>query len=399
MTSVRDRRPRVLYVNQSATMSGAEHSLLDLMSGIRDRVGVSAACPSGRLSEAMVDAGFEPIRLRGTTVSFRLHLKHTSRGLRDIAGDAVRVARIARRLDVDLVHANTARAGLIATLAARIGGRPAVVHIRDWLPPGRVSAATARILEAGADALIANSAYTAAQLPSAPARALRRVVHNPIDTTSFDPARFETGAARAAIGLADDDLVLSIVGQVTPWKGQDDAIRVAAALRHEHPRLRLVIAGSPKFDDPGTRFDNLGFDQRIRDMTHEEGLDEVVRFLGERSDVPAVLAATDVLLVPSWQEAFGRVALEGMAMGVPVVATNRGGPTELVRDGTDGVLLAPRRVPDWTRAVGSLLTNPETRAAMGRNGRERAVTEFRTEVHVERIAAIYDEVLFAGATR
>jgi glycosyltransferase involved in cell wall biosynthesis len=98
-------------------------------------------------------------------------------------------------------------------------------------------------------------------------------------------------------------------------------------------------------------------------------------FTGERDDVPTVLSALDIILVPSWEESFRRSLLEAMAMGRPVIATNVGGPREIVTSGFDGLLLPPRLRPDlWAEAVGSLLTNPERRSEIGRRERSAQAT-------------------------
>ena len=111
----------------------------------------------------------------------------------------------------------------------------------------------------------------------------------------------------------------------------------------------------------------------------ERGLERHVLWLGERADVPAILAAVDVLLVPSWEEPFGRVVVEGMAMGCLVAATAVGGPAEVVTGGVDGLLLAPRDPQGWARSLGAILADPDAlrgirlaapRAA-ARFGRER----------------------------
>jgi glycosyltransferase involved in cell wall biosynthesis len=389
------RRPvtGVLFVNQTSTMSGAERSLLELLSGMPTEAVAGVACPSGPLAGELARRGVRRWPTRGTEVSFRLHPVHTTRGLAEMAADGVRVRLAARRAGAVLLHANTARAGLIGAAAATAGGPPLVVHVRDWLPPGRTAAFTADVLVRSARAVVVNSEHVRRQLPAPPPGCRMEVVHNPVDTARFDPDRVDAAAARAGLGLAPGDTVLAVVGQLTPWKGQDDAVRITAALRDAVPGLRLLIAGSAKFTAAGTRFDNAAYERDLRRLVVDLGLGDAVVFAGERSDVPAVMAAADLVLVPSWQEAFGRVALEAMAMRVPVAVTSHGGPAELVRDGVDGLVLAPRDPDGWAAAVGPLLADPERRAEMGGNGRDRTLAEFTIARHVERIRRIHADVL------
>ena len=126
-----------------------------------------------------------------------------------------------------------------------------------------------------------------------------------------------------------------MIGQITPWKGQDDAIRVLALLRPRFPLLRLRIVGSVVFAGPGVTFDNEGFRQQLLGLTDETGVSDAVEFTGATDDLEAVFASLDVVLVPSWEEPFGRVVVEAMAAGAAVVATNRGGPCGADRGWSD----------------------------------------------------------------
>ncbi len=128
-------------------------------------------------------------------------------------------------------------------------------------------------------------------------------------------------------------------------------------------------------------------------LVAELGLERHVDFLGEREDVPAVLRALDLLLLPSWEEPFGRAVIEAMAMGTPVAATAVGGPAEIVRHGQDGLLLPPRDPESWAATLRPLAADPRLREKMGRCGRERAVADFGVDVHVKRVAAVYEQVL------
>jgi glycosyltransferase involved in cell wall biosynthesis len=103
----------------------------------------------------------------------------------------------------------------------------------------------------------------------------------------------------------------------------------------------------------------------------------------------------DVTLVPSWAEPFGRVVVESMAMGVPVMATNIGGPAELIDDGRDGILLPPRNPKRWAEAIGRLLSHPELRRQIGDAGREKAA-DFGRGRHAEAVVDVYRSVLVAA---
>jgi glycosyltransferase involved in cell wall biosynthesis len=383
---------RVLYVNQTAQVSGAEHSLLTLLAAAAGEVDAVVACPAGELAEAVRAAGVPVVEVHGTDASFRLHPRHTPKGLAELAVSAAGVARAVRRVRPDVVHANSIRAGLMAAPTGAAAPVPLVTSLRDLVPDSRMGRTTLRAIRAGADAVVVNSRWLADQLPPHAGGPPVRVVHNPVDAAAFDPARFDRAEARRRLDLPTGDPVLGVVGQIAPLKGQREAIETLALVREERPDARLVIAGSAKFAAPGTRQDNVGYAAALPARAAELGVRDAVLFAGERRDVPDVMAALDVLLVPSWYEGFGRVALEAMAMQVPVVATSNGGPAEVVRDGVDGRVLAPRDPAAWARAVSGLLAEPRTLAAMGRAGRERALRDFQPAQHAAAMLGVYASV-------
>ena len=382
---------RVLYVNQTADVSGAERSLLALLGGLEGEVERLVACPDGTLAELLAQEGIEREPILGTQASFRLHPLHTSRGLAEIGRSALQVRSLAARHAPDLIHANTTRAALLALLARR-RRPPVLAHVRDWAPEGRFSRTVLGVVARRADLVVANSAYIARQFDGLPLRRPVRVIHNPVDLGKFDPEQADREAARRELGLDRRTVALAVVAQLTPWKGQDDAIRALAALRTDQgPNVALLLAGSAKFSGAGTQFDNRAYERELHELASTLGVADRVHFLGERGDVPNVLAASDVLLLPSWQEAFGRIAIEAMAMGVPVAATATGGPAEIVRPGVDGLLLAPRQPDAWARGLEPLVESAELRARMGESGRERA-RDFSVPVHVEQMLDAYREL-------
>lgn len=384
---------RVLFVNHTSEVSGGERSLLDLLSSLRGRVEILVACPPGRLAELLAAGGFATTPITGTAGSLRLHPRHTPRALAEISRAAWQVRAITHRRRIDVVHANSIRAGLIASLAAGLGAPRPVVHLRDVLPPGPVARATFAVIGRGAAVLVANSAHTARRLPPGVPAAQVRVVHNPVDLVRFDPGRADGPALRAELGLAPDAFVVSVVAQLTPWKGQDDAIRAVAGAACGHPELTLLLAGAATFVDRATRYDNPTYVAGLHALVDELGLDGRVRFLGDRDDVPAILAASDAVLLPSWEEPFGRAVAEGMAMGVPVLATAVGGPAEILVDGEDGFLLAPCEPERWARTLRALIEAPPLRRRIGTRARERALVAFDPEAHARRVIAVYDEAL------
>jgi L-malate glycosyltransferase len=387
---------RVLYLSHTAHVSGGERSLLDLVGALGTRVQPTVATPEGELSAALERRRLAVRTIPGTDGSLRPHPLHTPKTFGELAHAAWSVRRIARRDGVDLVHANSVRAGIAATTAARMGAPPAVVHVRDVLPDGPLTRLTRVTIGSGASAIVANSAHTLERFAPKSTAAILAVAHSPVDLHRLHAAaEMDRDEARRALGIPGEaGPVLGVVAQLTPWKAQDDAVRIVAGLRSAHPGVRLLLAGSPKFVSGSTRYDNRTFVRGLQALVGELGLRDRVLLLGERSDVPEVLRALDMLLVPSWEEPFGRSVVEGLAVGVPVAATSIGGPREVLRDGVEGMLLPPRRPHEWVAALSPLVGDRQRLNEMGRQGRARA-RAFDSRAHAERVLTIYQEVLAA----
>jgi L-malate glycosyltransferase len=388
---------KVLYVNHTATVGGGERSLIELFAGLSADVCAALACPQGDLAAAARRLGLPVTTIPAVTPSFRLDASQTPRELTNLARAALAVRRAARRVEADLVHANSIRAGLISVPLARFGGPPVVVHVRDCLPKGRVAELTRRVIGSSAALVLANSNYTAASFAPNGSRAPVRTVYNSVDLTAFDPARCDRVDARARLGLEPGIAALGVIAQITPWKAQDDAIRTLAALRRHGLDARLMIVGGAKFASGSETFDNAAFERSLHALVRELRIEEAVSFLGERADVPQILRALDLALVPSWEEPFGRSVIEAMAMETAVLATSVGGPAEIVTDGVDGILLAPRDPERWGEAAARLLEKRDALREMGKAGRRTAVARFGRETHVHSVLAAYRQALNGSA--
>jgi sugar transferase (PEP-CTERM/EpsH1 system associated) len=200
-------------------------------------------------------------------------------------------------------------------------------------------------------------------------------IHNGVDTTRF--AERDREAAREALGLEPGRPVVGTVGRLDPVK---DHVRLVTAFRSvvaRRPDALLVICG----DGP--------LRNELRRAVEAAGLQGSVRLLGERDDVPRVLAAFDVFTLPSIAEGISNTILEAMATGLPVVATRVGGNPELVEDGVTGRLVEPRRAEVLAQALLDYLNDPVLTRLHGKAARQRCVTEFSLERMAARYRALY----------
>lgn len=377
---------RILFVEFTSAVSGAERSLLELVQGLRGEHELYLACPIGPLADQASDLGVRVLSIPASQLTFRLHPRHTPAGLVATARAARRLRSVVRIVRPDVVHANSIRAGLLAIPAAR-GNGPLVVHCRDVLPAGLAGLVVRRAVLAGATRVVAISRHVARGF-AGDAWAGRRVtvVDNAVDMARFDPARSPAAACRRALALDGHGLVLGVIAQITPWKGQDLAIRTLAELHRRGVAAVLLVVGEAKFVGASTRHDNRAFERELHALAQALALEDRVRFLGERPDPERILAATDVLLVPSTEEPFGRTIIEAMAMEVPVAATSVGGPPEILRDGIGGLVVYGRAVAAWADAVEELAGWPPQRRAAARAA---AAARFSRERHTAAMLAVY----------
>jgi glycosyltransferase involved in cell wall biosynthesis len=265
-----------------------------------------------------------------------------------------------------------------------------------------LTSATMRLIAATATTVVANSAYTARALLASAPGANVEVVPNAVDLRRFDPVAIDREAARAALARllgaeAGRRFMLGVVAQLTPWKGQGtaiEALRLACAAGLD---AHLLLIGSAKFVASATRFDNDAYVAGLRRRIADAGLESRVSWLGERGDVPELMRALDVLLLPSQEEPFGRALIEAMALEVPVLATSVGGPPEIVEEGREGFLLAPDEPGAWAAAVLRLAEDPREAAALGRAGRERVLRKYTVAHHVQAMLDVYSGALRGGA--
>jgi len=376
---------KILLVEFTSAVSGGERSLLELIQGLRREHDLNLACPHGPLANLAAAFGVRVLPIPASQLTFRIHPRHTPRGLAGMARAAGRLHSIVRSVSPGVVHANSIRAGLLAIPAAR-GVSPVVVHCRDALPKGIVGAAVRTAILTGAEGVVAISAHVAKNLAGEDwAHRRVTVVDNAVDLERFDPALLPRSASRRALDI-EADLVVSVIAQITPWKGQDLAIRVLAELRRRGHEALLLLVGDAKFVTPATRYDNRAFDSELRVLVESMNLQGHVRFLGERSDAERILAATDVLLVPSIEEPFGRTIIEAMAMCIPVAATNIGGPPEILRNQIGGRIVRGRDAAAWADTVEELAGWPPDRRAAAR---ATARSRFSRDRHATTMLAVY----------
>jgi glycosyltransferase involved in cell wall biosynthesis len=268
--------------------------------------------------------------------------------------------------------------GRLAALAARV---PVVVAsemaVDQWKGPGQL--AIDRWLARRTDRVVGNSNavvefYRRAGVPDG------RLAMIYSGIAAEEPPPIDRAATRAALGLPADAPLMIYVGRLAAQKGVDDLIRAIDLLQHVRPHLRAWIVGDGPLRIP------------LEDMAHAFQLDPMVRFLGHRDDVPNLLAAADLLVLPSLYEGLPNVVLEAMRFRKPVVATSAPGTTELVIEGETGRLVPVQDAPALAEAIRNVLDDPDLARRLGEAGRARVDSHFRAETMITRFAELYEQL-------
>lgn len=373
---------RLVYVHHVAALGGAENSLLSLLRRL-PALGLEphAVVPPGALSDRLQGLGvpITPIPSR------RLH---RTRNPLVLAGqlswmrrvNAV-VSRGCREVEADLVHANSLAAAVaLAPQGSRLP--PLVWHCRDLRHPPSVL----RWLLPRCRGVIAISRVVERHLREAcPQCAQRvRVVYNGIDPEDA-PLQADREEVRAALGARPDTPVLISVGQLTPWKNWDLLLEAAALVQRARAEVRWWMVGEDTYGD------NRAYAQSVRAHAPDN-----VLFTGFRPDVPDLIRAADVLVHAATAEPLGRVILEAMLLGTPVVAPAAGGIPELVQAGRSGWLVPPGSAEALAGGALRLLDDPPLRASLATQAQARAREEFSAEKTAEQTVAVYRALLTAG---
>jgi glycosyltransferase involved in cell wall biosynthesis len=282
---------------------------------------------------------------------------------------------------VDVLHTHKFGSNLWGSLLGRLAGVPVIIaHEHTWSFEGQPLRCflDRSIIARAADVVVAVSREDRRKMVEVehidPNRI--RVVPNGIA-----PKSPERGIdVRTQLGISSTAPVIGCVGNLRPQKALHHLIDCADILVREFPDLRVLIVGG-------------GSDEaRIRSLVRSRDLSKTVLLLGDRSDVPNILAALDLSVSTSDWEGSPLAVMEYMAAGKPVVATRVGGVPDLVTHGVQGLLVEPGDVEGLAGAIAGLLRDPERRAVMGASGRRRQRLEFDINLMVGRLELLYEEL-------
>jgi L-malate glycosyltransferase len=356
---------RILYFNHTGLVSGAERVLLNMLKVLDHcRYETCVLCPTeGGLADLVKRSGAACFAVPQIRARFSRRPGMLIRSGLSVIGATVSIRKRILQWNPDVVHANSIRAGVVATLST-IGTRRTVIwHVHDILPAHPMSTLIRLIAYLSPRTRIIGVSNAATKALCGPLRFKQRArtIHNGIDLDKFPRKQPGVSSFRRDLGVADDDFLICAVGQICARKGLLELLEAFKQVCATAPKARLIFVGKAVFPHE----DEYG--QSLLKLAESAEIWNRVQFAGELSDVAAALQAADLLVLNSRHEPFGLVLVEAMSCGTPVLATQVDGIPEIVTNNENGWLV---NAGDTTALATRLIE-----LAKNREARER-VAEF-----------------------
>ncbi|HEY0215935.1 MAG TPA: glycosyltransferase [Cellulomonas sp.] len=383
------RPVRVAVLDHTAALGGAELALLRTCAALDPaRVEVVAVLFAdgplvGRLRDLGVDVRVLPLDPEVAATDRHEAGRSALGAVRSAAATlpfVVRLARLLRAIDPDVVHTTSLKADVLGLPAARLARRPLVWHVHDRISVDYLPAPVAQVLRTAARRgprhVVVNSRATAATLLPLPRGW----------TLAYPGLAPEQIAAEPWSRPVPAETVVGLVGRISPTKGQREFVEACALLAERYPGARFRIVGAALFAEQD-------YAAEVRATVDRLGLADRVELTGWQTDPTAAMDALTVLVHASpVPEPFGQVVVEGMARGVPVVATAGGGVDEIATapDGTPRALVVPPRdVPALAAAVAAVLDDPDGAQVRARRAWADVRQEYTVAETAERLTGVW----------
>ena len=378
---------KILFLDQSGKLGGAELSLTDVAKSHRENclVGLFADGPFRQLLEQH----HIPVQVLATQqikVTKDSSFINSLSSISSIAPLIAKVAKLAQ--NYDLIYANTQKALVVGALASIFSRRPLVYHLRDILSPDHFSRTNRYIAvtlaNRFASLVITNSKATQTAFIEAGGRAeLTEVVYNGFEPAYYNIQEANSHQVRQQLGL-DRQFLVGHFSRLSPWKGQHILLEALAECPTD---VTSLLVGDALFGEQD-------YVQYLHEQVAELGLEKRVRFLGFRSDIVPLMKACDLVAHTSTSpEPFGRVIIEAMLCGRPVVAAAAGGVVELVENGKTGWLFSPGNSQQLAQIITTCRNQPSQAATIAHQAQIQATQRFELTATNERISQLLYQVL------
>jgi len=384
---------KICYYNHTGKVSGAEKVLFTLLANLGPGFEPSLIAPETTQIRAFCEEhGIRHLPVDELKARFTMNPFLLARYLSSALQGILQVRRLVRQVAPDVLHANSTRAGMVACIATLGRPTPVVWHIHDQFRKHPITTGVRLLLGASRrNSVIAVSQATAQGVrgTTGPRRqAPVTVIHNGVDGSLYDPRPDKVEEFLQAEKLQDASFRVVMVGQITPRKGQLEAIETFARFVHaDAPEALLLVVGSPVFNR------DERYLQRLQSEVSRLGVEKNVRFLGKRTDIPVILQSAHLLIANSSSEPFSLVLLEACASATPVLASAVDGVPELIIDGETGKLFPYGDSAAMLQALRQLHGDRHYTRSLGVASRERTLRHFTQEQFLQRVRQFYATVV------
>lgn len=382
-----ERPIKVLFVSHSSGMWGAERSLLLLLKNLnRNLFEPIVVLPrNGPLEEEMLQLNIKIYEIASPWwVRIRNHKDSFIRRMLQEIKAIVRLYRVIKEEKIDVIYTNTI-VNFSGAIAGVVTKKPHIWHIREILPgnPDLQFFMPYRMLftfiSKTSDKIVANSEATASQFQGMNTNSKLRVIYNAQERNESD----KHNSLNYINGVEPADWLVAVVGTLQKRKAQDDAIRAVKIAERVITNIKLLLIGDGQKEHK----------DYLKNLCLELDIAKRIVFTGYRNDVPQILSRCKLLLMPSWNEPFGRVIIEAMAAGIPVVGANGGGAKEIIQEGITGYLVSPKTPSEIAEKMIYLFRNPNVAKELGINGEKVVAEKFSVSNYVHGIEKVLKDVI------
>jgi glycosyltransferase involved in cell wall biosynthesis len=377
---------KILFLDQSGKPGGAELCLIDIAKPYGDRalVGLFADGDFRKLLQQH-HIPVEVLATQAIQVRKQSNLLQSLASVGQLAPLLAKVVQTAKEYDV--IYANTQKALVIGALASFLARRPLVYHLHDILSLEHFSQTNLRIAvtlaNRFASLVIANSQASQTAFIQAGGNAkITEIVYNGFECQNYQISASEVKELQQKLWL-EGKFVVGHFSRLAPWKGQHILI---AALSQCPPEVTVILVGDALFGEQD-------YVQQLHEQVAQLKLENRVKFLGFRADVPQLMAACNLVAHTSTApEPFGRVIVEAMLCGTPVVAAQAGGAMELVEHGVNGFLVTPGEIAELAQVINTCVAETAMIATMANHGRAIACQRFDIVAINQQIAQLLNQL-------
>jgi glycosyltransferase involved in cell wall biosynthesis len=388
-------RKKILHIITRLDMGGSAQNTLQTckkLSGKYETILVHGLSYESRMTDLerrIIEAGVEEVKAQGVKVIPLPSMLRSIRPVKDFRA-LFFLAWLIFKEKPDIVHTHSSKAGILGRLAAKIAGVPYIVHTPHGhvfyghfgILASKIFLWVERIFSKFTDRMVAltdgerNDYIKLSVCP--PQRVFK--IHSGVDLEQFMQPNGNRVEKKRSLGLDQNGTVIGFVGWLLPIKGPAYLLKAMAHIWPEHPAASLVMVGKGELDVD------------LRTQALKMNANGKVKFLGWREDVHEIIPIFDLLVLPSLNEGMGRVLVEAMAAGKPVVASEVGGIPDLVKHGETGYLVRPADERALANGIKKLLNDPERAQQMGQRGKEYC-RQFSLEAMIAKLDDLYSDLI------